>query len=188
MNTPIPDVLSDNLAKIDEILAAQNLPIQDRPLAALHRLLLFGLITEKEGSPVDSEPSRVVSANWFVPIMRWITAWYRQQYGNAARVNSKERLTGFLLIRKTPFVFHAPAEIVKPGTENGTAWIHLVDRVLDEEEALDWVHDAPGTADATERQRWKADTSAVAADLRFTHNRVLGLRSDANEELRALVP
>jgi hypothetical protein len=119
-------------------------------------------------------------------MMTWITAWYRLQYGDAARFNGKEPLTGFLLIRKTPFLLRAPPHIVKPGSENGTAWLHLVDRVLDEENALDWVHNLPSTSDSSERQGWKADATAVAAALRFIQNRVVSLKADGNEELLAL--
>jgi hypothetical protein len=70
--------------------AKQNIPITDRPLAALNKLLLVGAIMEEDGTPVNSEPSQVVDADWFSPMMTWITAWYRLQYGNAARVNSKD--------------------------------------------------------------------------------------------------
>jgi hypothetical protein len=182
----VPDILSENLQKIDEVLAEQNIPITDRPLAALNKLLLVGAIMEEDGTPVNSELSQVVGADWFSPMMSWITAWYRLQYGNAARVNSKEPLTGFLLIKKTPFLLHAPPHIVNPGRENGTAWLHLVDRVLDEENALDWVHNLRSTSDPSERQRWKADATAVAAALRFIQNRVVSLKADGNEELLAL--
>lgn len=182
----VPDILSENLKKIDESLAKQNIPLPDRPLAALHRLLILGTITEEDGTPVNSEPSQVVEADWFLPMMTWITAWYRLQYGNAARVDSKEPLTGFLLIRGTPFLLHAPPHIVRSGSENGAAWLHLVDRVLDEENALDWVHNLPSTSDPSERQGWKAGATAVAAALRFIQNRVVSLNADGNEELLAL--
>lgn len=182
----VPDILSENLRKIDEVLAKQNVPIPDRPLAALHRLLILGAIMEEDGTPVNSEPSRVLDADWFPPMMTWLRAWYRQQYGNAARVNIKEPLTGFLLIRKTPFLLHAPPHIVTPGAQNGTAWLHLVDRVLDEENALDWVHSFPTASDPSEPQEWKADATAVAADLRFIQNRVVSLKGNGNEEFLAL--
>jgi len=182
----VPDILSENLQKIDEVLAKQNIPITARPLAALNKLLLVGAIMEEDGTPVNSEPSQVVEADWFPPMMSWITAWYRLRYGNAARVNSKEPLTGFLLIRKTPFLLHVPPHIVKLGSESGTAWLQLVDRVLDEENALDWVHNLPSTSDPSERQGWKTDATVVAADLRFIQNRVVSLKPDGNEELLAL--
>jgi hypothetical protein len=182
----VPDILSENLQKIDKVLAKQNTPIPDRPLAALHKLLIVGAIMEEDGTPVNSEPSQILDADWFPPIMKWITAWYRLQYGNAARFISKEPLTGFLLIRETPFLLHAPPQIVRAGSEKGTAWLHLVDRVLDDENALDWVHNLPATSDPSERQGWKADATAVAADLRFLQNRVVSLKPEGNEELLAL--
>jgi hypothetical protein len=182
----VPDILSENLQKIDEALAKQNIPLPDRPFAALSKLLLLGAIMEIDGTPVNSEPSQVLDADWFPPIMKWITAWYRLQYGNAARINSKEPLTGFLLIRKTPFVLHAPPHIIKAGDEKGTAWLHLVDRVHDEENALAWVQDLPETSDSLEQQAWMADATAVASDLRFIQNKVLSLKANGNEELLAL--
>jgi len=188
----VPNILGDNLRKIDEILAKQNVPIPDRPLSALQLLLTFGLITESDGTPVNSEPSQVVSADWFSPIMTWISAWYQRQYGNAARVNSEEPLIGFFLIRQTPFVFYTPPTITRPGTETDTAWVHLVDRVLDEENALDWVHNIPSTSDLSERQAWRVDATAVAGNLRFIQNRIIRLMPNGNEELvslaRSIVP
>jgi hypothetical protein len=188
----VPDVVSEDLKLIDEVLANQNVPIPDRPLAALHRMLILGAITEEDGTPVNSEPSQVVKSDWFAPTMMWITGWYGREYGNAARVHNEERLIGFLLIRKTPFVFYAMPTIVRPGSESGTAWLHLVDRVLDEENALDWIHNIPSTSDIAERQVWQADATAVAGDLRFIQNRIISLMPDGNEELvslaRSIVP
>lgn len=140
---------------------------------------------EADGTPVNSEPSQLLDADWFPLIMTWITGWYRLEYGNAARVNSQKPLMGLLLIRKTPFLLHAPPHIIKAGDEKETVWLHLVDRVHDEENALAWVQNLPKTSDQPEREAWKAEATAVASDLRLIQNRVLSLPI-GNEELLAL--
>lgn len=183
----VPDIFAENLRNIDAVLAKENVPIRDRPLSALYKLLVLGVILEEDGTPLNySEPAQVVDADWFPPMMKWITSWYRLQYGSAAWFNGKEPLTGFLLVRKTPFLLQAPPYILKDGGEKDTAWLHLLDRVLDEENALEWIQHLPASSDVSERQAWKTDANAVAADLRFIQNRVVSLKPDGNDELVAL--
>jgi hypothetical protein len=51
-----PEILGENLAAIDEVSQKQNVPIPDRPPAALHKLLLFDVITEIGGRALSVEP------------------------------------------------------------------------------------------------------------------------------------
>lgn len=182
----VPNVISENLRQIDQLLAKENIPIPERPLAALQRMLIFGLIREEDDTPVNSEPDKVVNAVWFEGVMKWITAWYRMQYGKQMQGQGNDLLSGFFLARQTPFIFHAPSSIVRPGTADGTAWVHLVDRVLEEENALDWVVNLPGASSPSELRAWKDEVVAVATDLRFIQNRITSLKPEGNDELVAL--
>lgn len=182
-HTGIPNTFNDNLASIDAALAKQNLPIAERPLAAVLTLVRLGAIMEVNGTPVSAEPSDIVGSEWFGPLWRMSRQWYREQYGPASQASSGEPMNGFLLIRGTPIGMRVPPQIERPGEETGTIWLHLVDRVLDEEVPLKWVLTVPPESDITIRQQWQRDASSIAAELRFIQNRTMSLDSTSNREI-----
>jgi hypothetical protein len=180
------EVLRKNLEEIDEYLAVRNIAISNRPLAAVHMLATNGAITARDGSPVSSEPQEIVEAKWFPVVMKWVVAWYQLQYKRAAEPDREEPLIGYVLIRRTPFLIRIPRHIIEAGDQRDTVWLRLADRVLDEENALNWVPDVPATSNPAHIKTWNTEATSVAADLRFIHNRVLSLPVGAKADLRAL--
>lgn len=60
----VPGIMRENLREIDAILAKENIPIRDRPLAALRKLLVLGAIMEEDGTPVNSDEKARTQSQW----------------------------------------------------------------------------------------------------------------------------
>jgi hypothetical protein len=185
-NDEMPQGLSESLQTIDAALAKRNIPMAERPLAAIEILLSLGVLADEQGNPLSKKPSEVVGSEWFAPLLKITRNWYRDQYGAAARSGTAEPLQGFVLIRDTPFMLRVPSQIIRPGEQPGTIWLHLVDRVLADEDPLTWVTTLPQESDDTIRRGWKNAAETTAADLRFIQNRVMSVPSGTNTEILEL--
>jgi hypothetical protein len=192
--TPIPEDLAAWLNLADRDLTNSNTPIHNRPLLSIIRLVQWEAIMDVNSVPYALDAHLLVNADWFAPLAKMIGRWYRDQYGNSASPVRNDGLKSFVLIRGTPFEVQIPRHRMEPGEEVGTAWLHLSDRIGDDEAAADWIVRPPSfSALATDAlAQLQVDLSTVANALRFIDVATIGIPHTGPTELptfvRAIVP
>jgi hypothetical protein len=191
---PIPAELDMWLDLADRDLTNSNTPIHNRPVLSIIRLLQWEAIMDANGVPYAVDAHLLVSADWFAPLAKMVGRWYRDRYGQAAEPARNDDLKAFVLIRGTPFEVHIPRHRTEPGEEVGTAWLHLMDSVRDDEIATDWIVKPPNLAalDSEAFAQLESGLSIVATDLRFIDVATISVPHTGPAELptllRAIVP
>ncbi|MBJ7318063.1 MAG: hypothetical protein JHC96_04610 [Brevundimonas sp.] len=179
--------LAEALDLIDRWLGELNVPLRQRPLQAALEFVRHFIIEIKVGDQEPQAPgdiAEVILAEWFKPIMQDVNAWYVERYGKRMDPDSGSPVIGTVRIFGTPFEIRVPTSTHSPGVPGETIWVEFPDRVLEREEALDWLVDGPNTAKLARADYFKAKRHAhdVATALRFITIAINGI---SNKDVRA---
>lgn len=178
----------------DQDLAKQNVPVSDRIILSIHRLVQWKAIMDENGDPYPLDPARLVKNDWFFPLAKMVGGWYRSRYAGATKIVPDGPLKTFVLIRFTPFVVEIPKHRTELGEEAETAWMHLSDKVRDDEHPVDWIVRPPELNSLVPKARTalEADLLRVADALRFIYIATISVPTAGQDELlsllRAIVP
>lgn len=182
-----PENLATLLEMTDEILAERQVPVAERPLLALTQLVSCELIAGSDGLPIQPNGFAITESDAFKPLAKMIGEWYRQQYGQTTMAPKKEKLAGFVLVRRSPFLLEVPANLLEPGDEPDTVWLRFTERVLAEEDVLKWISHGPNLHGLADISNLQQDITKVANDLRFIHIAALGILTKKDASLNAFV-
>lgn len=201
VNTDVGLKQSSELAKkmdhwlnlFDRDLAAQDLPLSDRPLRALMMLFWEGAIGVKAGDErIDGHQdlSKSIEEPWFRVLFDAVEYWYVARYGAPAmEARGKAALIGTQMIRGTPFAISVPANRVVLEEEGELAWIYLEDGLGEGEDATSWIVDSPDLAslDGEARATVVAEVERTAEILRAVEFRRVTFSSDGDHEVQKLI-
>lgn len=180
------DKISQHLEIIDERLAFDEIPIKARIFHAAWMFVsdfVIEIDTGKEGLKKPGEITNYASERWFQLLYAKVEKWYRARYGAIVDNRSVRYFQGVTLIANTPFELQVPTTVVNPGAPGKTAWLSWPDTVLNEENATDWILNAPNNSSYSEESQLEAINLAteVASKLRAISCRLTGARS--NDEI-----
>ncbi len=70
----------------DKDLAKHNVPVSDRVILSIHRLVQWEAIIDENGNSYSLDAARLVKNDWFFPLAKQVGGWYRSRYADAARI------------------------------------------------------------------------------------------------------
>ncbi len=178
----------------DQSLANQNIPVSDRVLLSIRRLVEWEAIMDENGDPYPLDPATLLQNDWFFPLAKMLGRWYSDRYGDSARTVQDGDLKAFVLIRSTPFLIAIPRHRVESGEEIDTAWMHFSDRVRDDEDPVAWIVRPPNLEVLSQESKTElnADLLRVGNAIRFIYIAAMSVPTAEQPELlsflRAIVP
>ncbi len=149
---------------------------------------------DENGDPYPLDSATLIKNDWFFPLAKMLGRWYSHRYGDAARMVQDGDLKAFVLIRSTPFLIAIPRHKVEPGEEADTAWMHLSDKVRDDEDPLAWIVRPPNLEALSQEAKAELNTDLlrVANAIRFIYIAAMSVPTAEQPELlsflRAIVP
>lgn len=185
-------ILHEVLHQIDRYLAEQGMLPSVRPTkAAIEFVRLCVIEVSTDGGKTSDPPgdlANIMLADWFKPLLKDVTAWYRDRYGAQMDVRAKDSIDGVILIFGTPFTLKIPTAVRTPGKPGRTVWLQFPDQVLADEDSLSWLQNGPNLANAPRSDALKARRLAneVAGALRFIRASLTG--AEATERFDELRP
>ena len=146
----------DQLPIFDQILAGQQMPLRQRPLAATVKFVTY-CIVKIEGDDKEN----FIEKPWFKSVYQLISEWYARRYGDAIKHRRDNSSNGVVLIYDTPFRISIPFSI--PGKRESATkrWLCFPTEVLSEENVFDWFASAPNF-----KKMPSAELSFVERDVR----------------------
>lgn len=170
--------ITQHLELIDEGLALDGLPVNDRPFHAAWTFVREFVIEVDTGNglQIPGELTEFVSDPWFRYLYTHIEEWYRTRYGTRLDQQTPRTFNGVTLIASTPFELNVPVSITYPGVPGETVWLTYPDSVLNEEDVTKWFASLPNMACYSQKTRQKALQTAtdVASKLRAISCRLTG--------------
>ena len=134
------------LELIDEELALDGVTVRRRPIVAAERFV-SGFVLEVRMSDGTTGkpglPSDFVSQPWFQAVYAEVEEWYVERYGVRTRSGAKQAFRGVTFVASTSFEIHVPTSITRPGKPGASVWLSFPDRVLPEDNPLEWLVAAP---------------------------------------------
>lgn len=182
-----PEGLADLLEMADRVLAERQLPVSERPLAALIQLVHWQLVAGPDGQPIPLDGASIAKDEVFRPLGKMIGQWYHQHYGKSKMSPASDKLAGFVLVRMSPFLIGVPSTITERGDVPDTAWLHFTDSVSPHEDVLEWLVDRPVLDGLHDLESLRQEITAVASDLRFIYTASIAILSGDDEQLLAFV-
>lgn len=186
------DILHEALDQIDRQLAEQGILPSARPTqAAIAFVRLCVIEVSTDGGKTSDPPGdldNIMLADWFKPLLKDVTAWYRDRYGAQMDVRAKDSIDGVIPVFGTPFALRIPTVVRTPGKPGKTVWLQFPDQVLADEDSLSWLQNGPNLANAPRSDALKARRLAneVAGALRFIRASLMGVEAaERFDELRA---
>tara|TARA_R110002051_G_scaffold269600_1_gene329800 strand:+ start:12459 stop:13463 length:1005 start_codon:yes stop_codon:yes gene_type:complete len=175
--------LAEALDVIDRTLGEECVPLRQRPFQAAIEFVRFFIIEIQIGNEPPKQPgelTEIILSEWFKPVMENVTAWYDDRYGVRMKADAGRPVTGAIRIFGTPFEMRIPTSTHSPGVPGETIWVEFPDRVLERENALDWLVDGPNLTNASRADFFKASRHAceMATALRFSVVNINGMTGD----------
>ncbi len=180
--------LSETLAMIDVRLAANDLPVTQRPFHAARMFseIHIGEVAEGERRwTPDFTSTDFVTEGWFKTIFAETYAWYRERYPDDIDRSSLRMIKALVLIWNTPFLMEVPASTSQPGEPGKTIWVAFPDSVSAEEDPMMWLVSPPNltNADPRVRESTRLLTIEIAAAVRRISSLLMGV-GDSDETIR----
>jgi len=179
--TDLGPVVEQAMPVIDRYLAAQDMPLTERPLPAAIRFvqeLVKGVQEPGQDLVTPRETSEFLATKWFADLYSRVDNWYRAAFPGAMDEVPDKRALGVVMIAGTLFAIRVPVVRWRPGNDN-TAWISFPDGIRDNEQAREWIENPPNLSRLwPSEQQAAADLAAeVANALRFIQSNVMGIES-----------
>lgn len=107
--------IDQQLPIFDEILAKEQKPLHQRPLAATLFFVTYCIVKIKyDGKIIElNKESDYCEQKWFNYLYKLIKKWYINRYSDAMNHNSIEFALGVVLIYDTPFQLKIPLAIAE---------------------------------------------------------------------------
>jgi hypothetical protein len=126
------------LPLFDEILANNQEPLSQRPLAAAIYFVNFCVVDVK-----GDNKENFLEKKWFRSIYKLIKKWYTEQYAEAMNHVRDNFALGVVLIYKTPFLLNIPLSIAEEKESNDKKWFCLPNSILEKENVFEWIQNKP---------------------------------------------
>lgn len=187
-NTPtLDEVLADWLDLIDQLLAASDVALPERPLQAVLRLLSLEALTVNIGDePVKFAGFADHAAEpWFRILYIHVERWYQKTYGEeAVRGRGVRPLQAVVLIRGVPYALVIPAIRNVVHKEHVEAWMYFEEGLGDDECALQWVQHAPEpeALGAQRRAELEENANRISRAMRRVYFRRMGVPATPEAE------
>lgn len=134
----LEDALATYLVQIDADLAADELPLWERPLRAS---IVF--VEEFVESVSVGEKRYYLDKEWFAVIYHHVNNWYLERYGSDRMRNTTDTATGVVLVRGVTVELRVPLTRTKVEKVGETAWLMFPVEVEDDEDARRWLVKSP---------------------------------------------
>lgn len=131
-------IVREQLATIDEVLAHRGTQVNFRPLEAAIFFVEECIVGIHGGIKDD-----FAEKPWFADIYKWTYGWYRERYGDALDVQQPGFLTGIVRVYGTPFALRVPTTITMDEEPGERVWLIFPDTLMPEENPTDWIHPKP---------------------------------------------
>lgn len=162
MKETLSDAVKEQFPVIDEIMAARQVKLLERPLAAA-MFFVEECIVRIDGDTKEE----YLEKRWFAEIYQAVYKWYLERYGDRLRERSQSVATGMVMLFGTLFKVEVPLVTDEPADDPSQKWILFPDSVQANEDPLNWLTAAPNmenipSADLERLKRdvrWVADTA-----------------------------
>lgn len=122
----------------DEILAEQQKPLAERPLAAAFHFVNYCVVEIK-----GNNKENFIEKEWFRTLYQLIKKWYQDRYAEAMKHQHDQKSLGMVLVYDTPFQFNIPLSVAEEKEADDKMWFCLPNSVLENENVLDWFTNKP---------------------------------------------
>lgn len=132
------DFIEYQLPIFDEILANNQKPLSQRPLAATFYFVDYCIVDIK-GDNKDN----FLEKKWFKSIYKLIKKWYTNRYAEAMDHVRDDFTLGVVLIYDTPFQLKIPLSVAEEKESDDKRWFCLLSSILDRENVFEWIKNKP---------------------------------------------
>lgn len=142
----IDAIVAERLPPIDQTLAENGVSLAERPLQATFFFIDINVLALRYGDGREFKPGapeEIVSEKWFAAIYQLVEDWYFNRYGNTINRRADRQAIGLLVMWSTAFRLNIPTTITCLTGDGETATLRFPDRVLEQENPLDWLTPTP---------------------------------------------
>ncbi len=178
------------LRMIDAEFTETEIELSQRPLLAAIKFVDLAVMQVHASSEGPVEPPKgaaMVNEPWFRAVFRHTQVWYEKRYG--VRVTPPERtIKAMVPVMGIATLLKVPGTISKPDVPGETIWISFPSVVLDDEDPMSWLVDAPNleTDEPAEAKRARKLVYEVAGAIRAINCRLTGIPHDDPEKIELL--
>lgn len=185
--------LADWLEACDELLAAQDVALHERPLRAALLLVRHAVVKVNEHGTEETIDEHVglgdvIEKRWFGSLVRMSEGWYAKTVGPAALRPPESSAAGVVMHRGAIQLIKIPLVLTELAEVAHRKWIAFPDQVADAEDVLGWVVPAldRNHIRAEELVALSAKIRGVAGSIRFIASRARNA-SEGSEEQAGLL-
>jgi hypothetical protein len=123
---------------LDQHLNGLGVQLSNRPLKAAI-LFVEHAVLEVAGNTKEDYYEKM----WFGGVVRQITAWYSEKYGEAFEQDGRDCIGGIAIAYGRAFKIDVPRIVTKVEEPEETAWLYFAAEVFPQEDPLAWVSSPP---------------------------------------------
>lgn len=174
------EFVNEHLLLFEEIAGKSGILLFERPIEATKFLCKFVEETGPNDEVIKFDASKDSHVEMYFYILKNVSIWYSNRYGEAFARISQKTIKGIVLIWGACFLMDIPINYTKPGKTEKTFWVHFPVSVHDHEDSMDWLLLPPNLDRLSSGEvsdiRIKCDT--IAAKVRSIYNKLIAMPSD----------